>query len=428
MKDRVLLVFASPEERREAAILEKSDAPFMVGHLDRPGMLAAAVAKVRPALVIFYLCRDVPGMLEHCRRLRAGPRPFAGAVVFCFPEPSRANMELTLEAGADGMLVNVWTPEELVVRIGSMLKVGFVNRESHRRTSALAHANAEAADIILQLEEATRKIKEQNLCITAQQEKIAAHLEKVKEELRIASLLQISLLPSAREYSQGSGLVLRDRYVPATDLGGDYFDYAHCPDGRLFVCVADVTGHGVAPALVSVQSRALARSHLEAGQGLAAMTSDLNTFMFETFQQDYLMTMAALAYDRDDGKVEFCGAGHCPLVHYLAAEDRCVERFSRGVPLGVMDDAVFASDVFALAPGDWLLVYTDGITEATSPAGEEFGVERLLEAFLGLVRAGEKDVPNRLLDAAREFTGKPTFNDDVTLVALERPRESGEPE
>ena len=215
MKNRILLVFASAAERREAAILEnKTDAPFVIGHLDRPQLLAAAVAKVRPVLVIFYMHREVPRMLGYFRSLREGDNPFSGPIVFFFPEPNHANMELTLEAGADGMLVNVWTPEELVVRISSMLKVGFVNRENRRRSNALAHANAEAADIIIQLEEATRKIKEQNLCITAQQEKIAAHLEKVKEELRIASLLQVSLLPSAR--SAPYPVLRREVSIPRT--------------------------------------------------------------------------------------------------------------------------------------------------------------------------------------------------------------------
>ena len=399
--------------------MENAAASFAVGHLEQPALLSAAVARIRPTLVVFYLDGDRPRMLETYRRFRS--QPDSGMAAFLFAADAPVNTETTLEEGADGMLAACWSQDELVVRVVSLLRAACVNRENRRRSQALAQASAEAADIILQLEEASRKIQEQNQCISAQQKEIAENLAKVEHELRIASILQISLLPSPREYSADFGIVIQDRYIPATDLGGDYFDYVKCPDGRLFICVADVTGHGVAPAMVSVQLRALARSHLLAGQGLGAVFSDLNTFMYETFHQEYLMTMAGVLYAPDTGVITFTGAGHCPLIHYLAAEGKCVERFSRGLPLGVMEDGVFTEEEFQLAPGDALLLYSDGITETDNDAEGEFGAERLVVSFQDSIRSGAVDVPDALLAAVQAFTGKKSFADDVSLVALRRP-------
>lgn len=298
-----------------------------------------------------------------------------------------------------------------------------IEDDLRERSISLARASAEAADMILQLEEAHRRIAEQNEEILArdaqiqeQQKEIEKHLEILQRDLAMASALQISLLPS--EAPKVPHLLLHDRYIPAADLGGDYFDYLLLPENRVYICIADVTGHGVAPALVSVQARVLSRAAVQEGHSLEKVLAELNRFMIETFHREYLMTMVSLLYDSATFSLLYAGAGHCPLIR-LSADGSIQEFPSQGLPLGVSLQATYAMDRIDLRPLDRVLLYTDGITETKNPAGEEFGVKRLLELFVEMRSLPAASVIDRLVGGACAHTQQRVFKDDVTLVLLE---------
>lgn len=432
MSGKILVVFSSPEQRSQAGLLEGGGYPFKVGHLENPRLLPQALERVKPGLVLIYAAEGDQSAYALCQRVRA-QGTFCGMVAIASPEVGAFERDLAVEAGADALLCgNNDDPENLVVQLAGLLRSGEVSQEYLRRSRSLARASAEAADIIVQLEEASRRIREQNeelrardVRIRQQQDEIQRHLDTLRHELQLAASLQINLMPSGRVYSENLPLKLFDRYIPAEDLGGDYYDYVHLPDGGLFACVADVTGHGVAPALVTVQLRALARSHLQNGQALAAVMNDLNSFMYETFHQAYLMTMAGLVWRPGERKLEFVGAGHCPLVHYSAADGQCREIFSAGVPLGVLEDAGYESSTIEFEPGDRVLLYTDGITEACDSDGREYSPERLVKYFATLGRQPGAKVLAALLEEVGRFVEGARFVDDVTIVLMEHDREEG---
>lgn len=428
MSGKILVVFQSAEQRKTAALLEGGGYPFKVGHLENPTLLPQALARINPELVLVYVGEDRSFAYTLCQRVRSKCDGYCGLLAIAVPETGTFERDIAIDAGADALVrVNAMEGESLVVRLAGLLRSGEVAQEYLRRSRSLARASAEAADIIVQLEEADRRIREQNTelrerdhRIRQQQGEIQRHLDTLRHELQLAASLQINLMPSGRACSEGTGISLFDRYIPAEDLGGDYFDYVNLPGGGIFICVADVTGHGVAPALVTVQLRALARSHLLNGQSLAAVMNDLNSFMYETFHQAYLMTMAGLVWRPDSDTLEFVGAGHCPLIHYEAETGECREFFSAGVPLGVLEDAGYEATPLAFHPADRVLLYTDGITEATNNEGNEYSPERLVRFFAGMNGAPGVRVLESLLQEVGNFSGGVRFNDDVTLVLMER--------
>lgn len=424
MGGKVLIVFDSQQQRRAANLLEGGGYPFKVGHLERADLVIAAIERIKPDIIIIYSEDYSARMYSLCSSIRNTIPNFSGILAIYSQLVSSKERDCAIDAGADTLIND--SGSSLVVRISSLLDSVSVSREYLRRSHSLARASAEAADIIVRLEEAGRRIQEQNDQLRArdeqillQQEQITKHLEQIRHELQLAASLQINLMPSGKHICSGYPIAITDHYVPAEDLGGDYYDYVVMPDGGLFICVADVTGHGVAPALVTVQLRALARNHLCNGQPLAAVLSDLNAFMYETFHQEYLMTMAAAVYHPDSSEIEFVGAGHCPVMHYKAAENECMERFSTGVPLGVVADADYEVCKFEYSAGDKLFFYTDGITEASNEQDEEYSPERLLETFTRLAAANQGRVIDSLLESVSDFAGGSQFSDDVTMVLLE---------
>lgn len=427
MREKILAVFESEEKRGKANFLELENSPFKVGHLDKPEFLQKAISKLQPQLVIFYDSEDTNWAFQSCKNLRKDTEMFHGNICIATPNTGAESCEKSLKAGASALILTSVTEQELIVRIASILNSAMEAKEYQRRSQQLARASAEAADIIIELEEAHRQIQEQNKALKLRDEKINKqtkaihkHLKGVRHEMELAARLQISLMPSSREYSGWSGISLADRYIPAASLGGDYYDYVRLKDDSICICIADVTGHGVAPALVTVQLRALARSHLLGGQSLPAVLTDLNIYMYETFRQQYLMTMACMHYKPGESEIEFVGAGHCPLIHYNRASDECHEHFSKGLPLGVMAEAEFESSFIPFATDDRLLLYTDGITEACDGSCMEFSPERLIADFTQTCNESLEGQMDALINSVKAYTEYQPFADDVTMVSFER--------
>lgn len=420
---RILVVYDSRAIRDTISLLAFEDGPYDVMNLDEPGRAVEVLASFHPDLIVLCAMTPHSSVLLTCRTLKqALGEAYVPLVVFSL----RSDMELrqsVFDAGADAMIQVTIAPEEMLLRIRSLIRIRTVFLESVRRSKSLARASAEAADMILQLEEADRRIREQNKAllerdarIQEQQAEIEAHLRTLRRELELAASLQVSLLPSGAGFSDT--LSIADTYIPAADLGGDYYDFMTLPDGRIYIAIADVTGHGVAPALVSVQMRTLARSTLHAGATLADAMGSLNRYMCETFHHDFFMTMAALLYDPKEHAMDFVGAGHCPVLHLNTQTKETTEIYSRGLPLGISQSAAYAMETIPLAPADLVLLYTDGITEATNEAGEEFGAERLASVVGLRYDLPPRQVLDRLLNAARAFSSHDMFADDVTLVAF----------
>jgi phosphoserine phosphatase RsbU/P len=205
-----------------------------------------------------------------------------------------------------------------------------------------------------------------------------------------------------------------------TEVAGDLFDFVVTSSGQLGVLVADVSGHGVPAAIIASMVKIGLATQREDIHDPGAVLSQLNRALYGQFELAYV-TATFLLLDPAAGRLAYASAGHPPSV--LARRSGTLARLDRGgMVLGFMPEMQYATTVVdGLAPGDRILLYTDGLTEASRDGGEFFG-ERQLDLSLTAFR----DLPldqftPRLVDAARRWAGVPTgaLNDDVTIVVVE---------
>ncbi len=240
---------------------------------------------------------------------------------------------------------------------------------------------------------------------------------RMKQELEHARSIQLSMLPRAAP--EPGWLDIAALSLPATEVGGDYYDYFQLAPDRLAVVVGDVTGHGVASGLVL--------SGVRAGLNLlegdmhepAAVLARVNRMVKRISPPRLLMTMGLVLLDRERREVVVVTAGHPPVLHLRAAEGRLDELGRGALPLGALADTTYAEVRAGLAPGDLLLAYSDGVVEAVDPSGEQLGWERLRRALVEAAAGPRaRDVRDALLRAVWEWKGEAEQVDDVTMVVV----------
>jgi serine phosphatase RsbU (regulator of sigma subunit) len=236
--------------------------------------------------------------------------------------------------------------------------------------------------------------------------------EAVRREVEIAAGIQRALLPERPPDLPGAELAAL--CVPAANVGGDYYDLLVDEEGRLSVVIADVAGHSVGSALMMAMARSVLRRELASDADPAAVLRATNTALFDDLARAGLFITAFCAqFDPASGALEYANAGHNPPLLRRAANGETRELDADGVALGILRDAEFEHGSAALGPGDVVLLYTDGVTEAAGADGQ-FGEERL-RAAIGDMPAGE--LVDAVYAAVRAYAGD-ARGDDVTLVAL----------
>jgi serine phosphatase RsbU (regulator of sigma subunit) len=236
--------------------------------------------------------------------------------------------------------------------------------------------------------------------------------EGVRRELEIAAEIQRALLPGSPPSL--AGVRLRALCEPAANVGGDYYDLIVGADGRLSLVIADVAGHSIGSALLMAMARSILRREISEGTAPDGVLERTNVGLYDDLVAAGLFITAFCArYDPARGLLEYANAGHNRPM--LRRADGSVEELDAdGAALGILAAVPFEGLSVALGPGEALLLYTDGATEAAAPSGEPFGEERLSEAFLaGLPPAG-------LFERVREHCRGVAQVDDVTFVMLER--------
>jgi serine phosphatase RsbU (regulator of sigma subunit) len=244
--------------------------------------------------------------------------------------------------------------------------------------------------------------------------------ERTRGELRVASRIQQSLLPDAPPMIPGAEVA--GLCVPADDVGGDYYDFVLDARDRLGLVVADVSGHNVASALMMAIGRAALRGRLAAGLPPDEVLRGANMALKEDLERAQQFITAVVArYDPLSGRLLFGNAGNHPPLHVRAA-NRVVRRINKpGIVLGVLDDTEYAVATVALAPGDAVLLYTDGAVEARDGAGDRFGERRLAEIFSTLAGLPPATVVQGIYNAVATFCGG-GLQDDIAMIVLKRNR------
>lgn len=237
---------------------------------------------------------------------------------------------------------------------------------------------------------------------------------RFKAELDVAQRLHASLVPPIERRSPAFE-VFGVSYA-SSEMGGDLID-AIDRDGVLDLVLADVSGHGVGAGVVMAMVKAAARTHFEraAAAPLSELIADLNRVLTELTTPEMFVTLAAVRLASDGRSAEAALAGHLPVLHWVASERRIVRIENAHLPLGVDGDEAFASQRIALAPGDALVLYTDGLVETARADGAQFGLDRLSDAAARLCGSGAGAIAEGLLDAARAFG---TSADDRSVLVV----------
>jgi phosphoserine phosphatase RsbU/P len=236
----------------------------------------------------------------------------------------------------------------------------------------------------------------------------------LEHDLELASRIQRELLPKPDHHVDGWETAYH--YRPAGTVSGDYCDVIPGNDGDVYFLVGDVAGHGVAAAMLMSHLSALLRTLISLGLPLSEMMDRANHAFCESTPAAHYATLVC-ARALASGEIEISNAGHPPplLVH----NDVVMRIDATSVPIGLFCSGRFSSCRVQLAPGDALLLYTDGLPETESPAGEAYGIDRIADLAVSASRT-----PSALVDACvrdvATFRGAAVATDDLTIFAVSR--------
>lgn len=248
--------------------------------------------------------------------------------------------------------------------------------------------------------------------LVRQQQIEAAERERVAQELKVAALIQQTLLPQS--LPEIDGWQVAAYYQPARAVGGDFYDFRTLPDGRLSIVIGDVTDKGVPAALVMATTRTLLRAASERLLSPGAVLERVNDLLHPDIPARMFVTCLYAVLDPASGHIVYANAGHD--LPYRAGPSGVEELRARGMPLGLLPGMGYEEKEVTLAPGDTLLLYSDGLVEAHDPAREMYGFPKLRDELAAFSRG---DLVAYLLETLANFTG-PDWEqeDDVTLVTL----------
>ncbi|MEM1013024.1 MAG: PP2C family protein-serine/threonine phosphatase [Planctomycetota bacterium] len=242
---------------------------------------------------------------------------------------------------------------------------------------------------------------------------------RAEQDLQAAAIIQRKLMPSESPDVPGFEIVGWNR--PADETGGDYFDWLPLDDGRFAVCVADVTGHGLGPAMIACFCRAYGRSALRVEQKLASAVGRLNEELLNDLGDGRFVTFATLLVTPNEGELLCMSAGHGPLLVYRKAtktvESLGCETFPLGI--GTIDDSVEPAK-HQLAEGDVFVMLTDGFFEWRASDGDFFGVPRLCESLARHGHRAGQDMIDHILADLETFAAGTAQPDDLTAVVIRR--------
>jgi serine phosphatase RsbU (regulator of sigma subunit) len=247
----------------------------------------------------------------------------------------------------------------------------------------------------------------------------ARAVERLKGDLETARAIQQGLLPKAPP--QISGYEIAGWNQPADETGGDYFGWQELPDQRFAFTLADVTGHGIGAALVAATCHAYSRAGMSGDSDLGTILSRVNSLLCAELPSGKLVTYVAGALEPGTGRLELLSAGHAPLLLYTAVDDRVQSFPAHGVPFGIFDTLEYGPpQEILLAPGDILVLSTDGFFEWEDARGQEYGFERLHEAIRSARNLPAAQVIATLHESVMRFTGGTRQKDDLTAVVVKR--------
>jgi sigma-B regulation protein RsbU (phosphoserine phosphatase) len=247
---------------------------------------------------------------------------------------------------------------------------------------------------------------------------LAVEKGRLERELQVAHEVQASLLP--RHTPQLPGWEFAAHWQPAREVSGDFYDFIPLGVDQLGLVIADVTDKGMPAALFMALSRSIVRASVANAPSPLDGITQANRLICADSTNSMFVTLCYAQIDAMMGEVTFVNAGHNPPLVYRAATGQLGRLARTGMALGVDADSPFEQRTASLARGDFILLYTDGVTDALNAAGEEFGLERLRQAAQTRRLSPAAEIVAGIKTQLAEFIGESAPFDDVTLVVVKR--------
>ena len=240
-------------------------------------------------------------------------------------------------------------------------------------------------------------------------------LARTEAELSFARKVQQQLFP--RQLPRSGGLEFAAVCIPARGVSGDYYDVVQLQDGRIIIAIADISGKGISAAILMANLHALLRALVSIGNSPTDVCNRLNYHLHQVTGNSRFATFFYAEWDRISRRLHYVNAGHNPPILIGATASQVLT--AGGMPLGIFPEYKCETGQISLAPGDLLVMYSDGITEARSrlASGEEFGDRRLESLAASHREESPAEIEKRVLAAVREWSGSEP-EDDMTLVIV----------
>ncbi|MCE2514787.1 MAG: SpoIIE family protein phosphatase [Acidobacteria bacterium] len=241
-------------------------------------------------------------------------------------------------------------------------------------------------------------------------------LAALQNELGVASKIQQSILPT--RFPDRPGCRIFANMKPARNVGGDFFDVIHLADGRIGIAIADVSDKGVPAALFMMSCRTLIKGAAIGKTDPGEVLHEVNQLLQEDNDAAMFVTVFYGVYDPDSQRFHYANGGHnSPLV--VHADGSSAELpLTGGIALGLIPDLDYENKTVTLSPGDLIVLYTDGVTEAFDEQENQFGTQRLQEVFAGTKPTDVQAANRSVFEAVEKFAGDTPQSDDITCVTL----------
>ena len=290
----------------------------------------------------------------------------------------------------------------IVIRRGGLIFVGFIVWENIRNLLGINLPNIEPIGFVAFLTALGYVAARQTLQRDLQ-------LSEIQKELEVAKRMQLSILPAG--FPDSANFRVAARYVPMTSVAGDFYDFIVANDTQAGLLIADVSGHGVPAALIASMVKLAATSQRANAADPSALLAGMNAALYGNTQEQFV-TAAYVHLDSASRTLQYSAAGHPPML--LLRGGKVLEIVENGLILAAFDYATYTKAALPLEPGDRLLLYTDGLVEATDAKGDFFGSESLSALFRESVALSPPKAADHIISSIQQWSA--SQDDDLTVL------------